>query len=132
MSKTPSEATQLRTTRTLMKGLEKELQQARQACADYRGPRDEGGAGSRGMEEPLRPVAEGCRGAEAMRFEPPTIAWRGQLANLVAAVQRQKPEHGEKDGTMRCACGATLHWNIQASGISRARCSAACGMRWCR
>lgn len=67
-----------------------------------------------------------------MSYVSPTIAWRGKLANLVAAVQRQRPEHGEKAGTMRCSCGATLHFNVQASGISRGRCSAACGVRWCR
>lgn len=37
MPKAPSEATQLRTTKALLKGLERELQQARQTCADYRG-----------------------------------------------------------------------------------------------
>lgn len=65
-----------------------------------------------------------------MTFTSPTIAKRGKLAHLVAAVQQHKPEHGEKAGTMRCACGATLQFNIQSTGISRGRCTASCGMRW--
>lgn len=67
-----------------------------------------------------------------MTYVSPTIAQRGKLANLVAAVQQQKPEHGERAGTMQCACGSTLHYVVQANGISRGRCAAACGLRWCR
>ena len=67
-----------------------------------------------------------------MKFTPPTIARRGQLARLQAQVYQQKPANGEHQGTMRCMCGATLHFNIQASGLSRAHCSAACGARWCQ
>lgn len=65
-----------------------------------------------------------------MRHEVPTIAWRGKLANLVAQVQQQKPQHGERTGSLRCICGATLTYNIQATGLSRGQCSAACGVRW--
>ena len=64
------------------------------------------------------------------RFDPPSIAQRGKLAQLVAAVQQQKPQQGEKAGTLRCACGAPLHFNIQSTGISRGHCAAGCGMRW--
>jgi hypothetical protein len=66
-----------------------------------------------------------------MRHESPSTAWRGKLANLVAQVHQLKPEHGEKQGTLRCLCGATLTYNIQATGISRGQCSAGCGVRWC-
>lgn len=65
-----------------------------------------------------------------MSNQSTAIAWRGKLANLVAQVQQHRPQHGEKAGTMRCVCGATLHFNIQSTGISRGFCSAACGVRW--
>jgi hypothetical protein len=65
-----------------------------------------------------------------MRHDTPTIAWRGRLANLVAQVQQQKPPHGEKRGTIRCVCGATLQFSVQSNGLSRAHCSAGCGVRW--
>jgi hypothetical protein len=64
-------------------------------------------------------------------FSPPTITWRGQLARLQAQVHQQKPQHGERQGTMRCLCGATLHFTVQSTGLSRGHCSAACGARWC-
>jgi len=64
------------------------------------------------------------------RFEPMTIAQRGKLSRMRAEVQQRKPEHGETRGSMRCACGATLHFTIQSTGISYARCSAACGVKW--
>lgn len=60
----------------------------------------------------------------------PTIAWRGKLANLVAQVQQQKPAQGEHQGRIRCICGATVHFNIQATGTSRGHCAAGCGVRW--
>lgn len=66
-----------------------------------------------------------------MSYTSHTIAWRGKVANLVAQVHQQKPQHGEKQGTIRCICGATVHFNIQATGISRGHCSAGCGVRWC-
>jgi hypothetical protein len=60
----------------------------------------------------------------------PTIAWRGKLVRLVAQVQQQKPEQGEKAGKMKCICGATVHFYIQSTGISRGHCAAGCGVRW--
>lgn len=66
-----------------------------------------------------------------MSFQPPKIAWRGRLAQLVAQVHDQKPEHGERAGKLRCICGATLTFTIQADGKSRGQCSAGCGARWC-
>lgn len=66
-----------------------------------------------------------------MRFQPPTITWRGRLAQLVAQVQEMRPKHGESSGTMPCICGARLWWWINSSGASRAHCSAGCGAKWC-
>lgn len=66
-----------------------------------------------------------------MAYDSPTIAWRGKLVRLIAQVHEKKPEQGEQQGTMRCICGATLTFNIQSTGISRAHCSAGCGVRWC-
>jgi hypothetical protein len=66
----------------------------------------------------------------SLRFEPPTIKERGELARLMDAVQRHKPEHGEASGTLRCACGGTLKFNIQSNGISRGTCLAGCWRRW--
>lgn len=66
-----------------------------------------------------------------MRHESPTIAWRGRLARLRADVQQEKPSQGERQGTLRCVCGATFHFNIQSTGLSRGHCSAGCGARWC-
>lgn len=65
-----------------------------------------------------------------MNFAPPTIKRRGQVARLQAAVYQQKPAQGERAATMRCICGATLHFNVQSTGLSRAHCSAGCGVRW--
>lgn len=65
-----------------------------------------------------------------MVYATPTIAWRGKLAQLQAQVYQQKPEHGERAGTIRCICGGTLHFTVQSSGISRAHCTAGCGARW--
>lgn len=67
-----------------------------------------------------------------LRFEPPTIKQRGELARMMDAVHRHRPANGEASGTMRCTCGGTLHFNIQSTGVSRARCSAGCGIRWCQ
>lgn len=67
-----------------------------------------------------------------MTYTSPTIAWRGKVARLLAQVQEHKPEQGERASTLRCICGATLHFNIQSSGISRGHCSAGCGVRWCQ
>lgn len=66
-----------------------------------------------------------------MRHESPTIAWRGKVARLIAQVHDQKPAQGEHSSTIRCICGATVHFNIQSTGISRGHCSAGCGVRWC-
>lgn len=63
-------------------------------------------------------------------FSPPTIRERGQVAQLMATVHQRRPEHGEAIGTIRCRCGAALTFNIQSNGLSRANCSAACGVRW--
>lgn len=60
----------------------------------------------------------------------PTIAWRGKLARLDAQVQQHRPQQGEYTGRLRCICGAALNFTIQANGSSRARCAAACGVRW--
>jgi hypothetical protein len=65
-----------------------------------------------------------------MLYQSPTIAWRGKLAHLVAQVQEHKPQHGEQQGTLRCICGGTVHFHIQATGASRGQCSAGCGVRW--
>lgn len=65
-----------------------------------------------------------------MRSEPLTVAKRGQIARLMAQAQEKRPQHGEVAGTMRCACGATLQFNIQSTGISRGHCIAGCGVRW--
>lgn len=65
-----------------------------------------------------------------MDHEVPTIAWRGKVARLMAAVQQEKPAQGERTGKIRCICGASLTFNIQATGSSRAHCSAGCGVRW--
>jgi hypothetical protein len=66
----------------------------------------------------------------AARFEPPTIAWRGKLANLRAAAQGYKPEHGEVTGSLKCMCGARVNFRIQANGLSWGSCTAACGVKW--
>jgi hypothetical protein len=63
-------------------------------------------------------------------FQVPTIAWRGQLALLRAQVQHERPEQGERAGTLKCVCGATFHFQIQSTGLSRGFCTAACGVRW--
>lgn len=68
----------------------------------------------------------------ATRFSPPTIAWRGKLANLRAEVQQHKPDQGEASGKMKCICGSTLHFRIQSNGISWAQCTAGCQARWCQ
>jgi hypothetical protein len=65
-----------------------------------------------------------------MPYQDVTIAQRGKVARLVAAVQEHKPATGEHRSTMKCACGATLHFHIQATGSSRAHCAAGCGIRW--
>jgi hypothetical protein len=65
-----------------------------------------------------------------MPYHDVTIAQRGKVARLVAAVQQHKPATGEHRSTMKCICGATLHFAILSNGISRAHCSAACGIRW--
>jgi hypothetical protein len=65
-----------------------------------------------------------------LNFSPPTIAWRGKVAKLLAEAQAHRPQHGESSGKLKCACGAALHFTIQSNGISRGRCAAACGVRW--
>lgn len=65
-----------------------------------------------------------------MRFEPPTIKQRGQRAQAMAAVFARRPAHGEASGTLRCACGGRITFNIQSTGISRGHCTGPCGARW--
>jgi hypothetical protein len=65
-----------------------------------------------------------------MPYRDVSIARRGQIARLRAEVQQQKTEHGERQGKLRCVCGATFTFNIQASGLSRGQCAAGCGARW--
>jgi hypothetical protein len=60
----------------------------------------------------------------------PTIAWRGKLARLRAQVQQHKPEHGERQGRLRCVCGAAFTFTIASNGLSRGHCAAGCGARW--
>lgn len=66
-----------------------------------------------------------------MHYASPTIDWRGRLARLRADVHALKPQHGDHQGTLRCICGASFHFHIQSTGISRGHCSAGCGARWC-
>lgn len=66
-----------------------------------------------------------------MRFTPPTIQQRGQLARAIAAVQHHKPEHGEASGKIACTrCGGSVRFVIDYSGRSRGQCLNACGVRW--
>lgn len=48
----------------------------------------------------------------------------------MAEVYEQRPKQGEIEGRLRCVCGASLSFNVQSSGISRGRCTAACGVAW--
>lgn len=63
-------------------------------------------------------------------YRTPSISWRGKLAKLVAQVHTHKPEEGERAGTMKCICGATLHFTIASTGRSSGQCSAGCPARW--
>jgi ribosomal protein S27AE len=66
-----------------------------------------------------------------VRFEPPTIKQRGQVANAMAAVHAHKPEVGERTGRITCTrCGSSLRFTIMANGISRGQCAAAGCIRW--
>lgn len=66
-----------------------------------------------------------------MRFEPPTIKERGQVARAMAAVQAHKPQAGELAGRITCPrCGGALTFAIQSNGISRGHCT--CGVKWCQ
>ncbi len=66
-----------------------------------------------------------------MRFEPPSIKERGQVARAMAAVQAQKPAQGEAKGNLACTrCGGALKFTIQSNGLSSGQCS--CGVRWCQ
>jgi phage shock protein A len=65
MPRAPSEATQLRTTKALIKGLERELHQARQACADYR--------------------------ARATKAEQDVAEWKARFDQLLKVDGRPKP-----------------------------------------
>lgn len=66
-----------------------------------------------------------------MRFEPPTIKQRGQVALAIAAVQQHRPEHGEATGRIRCTrCGGALKFTIMANGLSRGQCASASCIRW--
>jgi hypothetical protein len=68
----------------------------------------------------------------AARFDPPSIAWRGRLANLRAEAQGHKPAHGEVRASLSCMCGAKVRFTIQSTGISWGSCTAACGVKWDR
>lgn len=65
-----------------------------------------------------------------MHYQSPTIAWRGKLARLMADVQREKPQDGQRSGRIRCICGSTLSFTIASTGKSSGQCSASCGARW--
>jgi hypothetical protein len=68
-----------------------------------------------------------------MRFEPPTIKERGQVARTMNLVHQHKPQHGEASGTVKCErCGASVRFTILASGISRGQCANNCGVKWCQ
>lgn len=68
-----------------------------------------------------------------MRFEPPTIKQRGQVANAMAAAHAHKPDAGEYAGKMVCPrCRSPLNFKIASNGISRGQCAAACGVKWCQ
>ena len=67
----------------------------------------------------------------AQRFQPPTIAQRGQIANAMAAVQKQRPKVGESKGSIPCTrCSGRLSFTVLASGISRASCNTGGCIRW--
>lgn len=66
-----------------------------------------------------------------MRFEPISVAQRGQLARAMAAVQHHKPEVGKYAGRMNCPrCGSALNFTIFSNGISWGQCAASCGVKW--
>ena len=66
-----------------------------------------------------------------MRFEPPTIKQRGQVARAMELVHKHRPEHGEHQGRITCPrCGAGLTFTILSNGISRGQCAAAACIRW--
>lgn len=66
------------------------------------------------------------------RFEPPSLKERSQVAQAMSKVQEHRPSHGEANGKITCTrCGASLHFSIQSTGLSRGRCAAACGVSWC-
>lgn len=68
-----------------------------------------------------------------IRFEPPTIKERGQLARTMNLVYLKRPEYGEAQGTVTCQkCNGTVHFIIYANGISRGRCANGCGVKWCQ
>lgn len=66
-----------------------------------------------------------------MRFEPPSIKQRGQMANAMAAAYSHKPAVGEFSGRMACTrCGSALRFTIMANGLSRGQCAAAGCIKW--
>jgi hypothetical protein len=66
-----------------------------------------------------------------VRFEPPSIKERGQVARAMAAVQQHKPAVGESKGKLQCPkCRGGLRFTIFSNGISSGQCS--CGIRWCQ
>lgn len=68
-----------------------------------------------------------------MRFEPPTIKQRGQVAHAMAAAHRHKPEVGEYTGRIACTrCGSALRFTIYSNGVSRGQWATANCIRWCQ
>lgn len=55
----------------------------------------------------------------------------GATARALAAVQQQKPQHGEATGRIQCPrCNGRIRFNIQSNGISRGQCGTAGCLRW--
>jgi hypothetical protein len=66
-----------------------------------------------------------------MRFEPPSIRERGQVAQAMAEVQQHKPAHGEAKGIVPCPrCRGPLRFTIFANGTSMGYCPSAGCVRW--
>lgn len=67
-----------------------------------------------------------------MRFEPPSLKFRGAVARAMAAAYEHRKRDEDYSGRMQCPwCKATVSFTVTPSGISRGQCSAACGVRWC-
>lgn len=65
------------------------------------------------------------------RFDPPSIAFRGKLAQAMNQAYQQRQAGQDYSGRMRCPhCGSTLPFTVLSNGLSRGSCSAGCGIRW--